>query len=284
MNEIYLPTDIAHTHTEFCGCATRHSETLQRYEATRRDFLRKALLTGTTAMLLPFLAEEEAEADLFKPSADEQRKLGQQAAADILKKYPEVKDSRAESFRKVGDRIVSAMGNQKGPWDYSFRVIESKEVNAFALPGGPMFMYTGLIDRLKSADELAAVTGHETQHVRLEHWAKKQRNETERSVGLGALLGIFHAGSTAQTVIGGLNGLYSLKFSRGEEDQADAGGLLYMDKAGYDPQGMIDLFNTLKAASGGKGGGPEFLSDHPLTDVRIKKAKERIAKLKAQHR
>ena len=267
-----------------CGCVrTYPAEAIKRYEDSRRDFLRKALMTGTAAALLPFIAEAEAEADLFKPSVADQKKLGLQASAEILKKYPEVKDSRATSFRRVGERLVEAMGDKRGPWDYSFRVLKSDEVNAFALPGGPMFINTGLIDRIKSADELAGVTAHETQHVRLEHWAKQQASQQERGLGLGLLLGLFKAGGTAQAVVGSLNSIWTLKFSRGDEDAADSNGLNVMYGAGYDPEGLIDLFNTLKAASGGKGGGaPEFFSTHPLTDNRIKKAKERIAKLKAQ--
>ncbi len=267
-----------------CGCiCTYTTEAMQRYEDSRREFLRKAMMTGTAAALLPLIAEEEAEADFLKPSVDDQRKLGQQAAADVLKKYPEVTDSRAVAFRKVGDRLVNAMGSTRGPWDYSFRVVQSSEINAFALPGGPMFIFTGLIDRIKSADELAAVTAHETQHVRLEHWAKQQKSQQERSIGLGVLLGIFHAGQTAQVLASSLNSLYSLKFSRNEEDAADSNGLNVMNRAGYDPNGMLDLFNTLKSASGGKSGGaPEFLSTHPLTDTRIRRTKDRIAKMKGK--
>ena len=78
---------------------------------------------------------------------------------------------------------------------------------------------------------------------------------------------------------GELENLYSLKFSRGDEDQADAGGLDDMVRSGYNPNGMLDLFNTLLAASGGKENGPGFLSDHPLTKDRIKKTQQRIAKL-----
>lgn len=251
-------------------------EPVARYGYSRRDLLRVTLVGGVGLATFP-LFEEDAHADIFKPSASDQIKLGNDAAKQVLDKYKEVNDSRAREFTRVGNKLVDALSKKdQGPWEYKFRMIESKEINAFALPGGNMFMFTGLMDRMRSASELAAVTGHEMTHVRKEHWANAYAGQQKRALGVGLLLGVTRANSAVQALAGGLEQLYSLKFSRGEEDQADAGGLQNMVAAGFDPHGMLDLFKTLQKASGGKSGGPEFLSDHPLTSARVKNTEERI--------
>lgn len=274
-------------HAAGCGCeraAEFMAAPLAQYHYSRRDLLTKALAGGVTLAALPLL-HDEAEAQLFsKPSPQQQIQMGEQAAAQVLQKYPEVKDSRATEFNRVGQKLREALPPaDRDTWHFSYRVVQSNELNAFALPGGPMFMFTGLMDRIKSSSELAAVTGHEMTHVRKQHWANAYANQQKRSLGLGVLLGVFHAGAVGQTIAGVGNQLYSLKFSRGEEDQADAGGLENMVAAGFNPHGMLDLFNTLQQASGGRSSNPAFLSDHPLTSERIRNTQKRIAKLEAQN-
>jgi predicted Zn-dependent protease len=232
-----------------------------------------ALLAATPAAVTP------ADAALFKPSQQDQIKLGDQASRDVMRKYRVINDSRARRVEDVGNRLVSALSpKDRGPWNYRFYLIDSKEVNAFALPGGNMFIFTGLYDRLKSEDELAAVMGHEMTHVRKEHWANAAAKQQERQAGLLVILGITRAGRGWQNVAGLADSLISLKYSRSEEDQADDLGLQDMVAAGYNPRGMLDLFHTLQSAGGG-GGGPAFLADHPLTKQRIDRTEDRIDKL-----
>ncbi len=275
-----------HVHAAGCGCeraAEFMAAPLAQYHYSRRDLLTKALAGGLTLAALPLL-NEKAQADALRPSAQQQIQMGEQAAAQVLQKYPEVKDSRAAEFNRVGQKMREALAPQdRDTWHFSYRVVQSNELNAFALPGGPMFMFTGLMDRIKSSSELAAVTGHEMTHVRKQHWANAYASQQKRALGLGVLLGVLHAGAVGQTLAGVGNQLYSLKFSRGEEDQADAGGLENMVAAGFNPHGMLDLFNTLQQASGGRSSSPAFLSDHPLTSERIRNTQKRIAKLEAQN-
>jgi predicted Zn-dependent protease len=247
----------------------------RRPHISRRLLLKTALAGGSVAVL--GTAGGACRADIFTPSVADQKKVGQQAAQQILQKYPEVHDERARHFQRVGARLVDALpARDRSTWDFSFHVLNSKEINAFALPGGPMFMFTGLMDRVHSDDELAAVTGHEMTHVRKQHWAKAAAKEQERSLLGGVILGVTHAGRIWQLVAGGLNTVIGLKYSRTEEDEADAGGLQNMVDAGYDPHGMLALFHTLQAAGGGGGGMPGFLSDHPLTSERIRRTQQRI--------
>lgn len=254
----------------------------------RRRFLRDAGLAGLGMAALPLLLPPAAQAGgLFAAaSPDDQKKIGDQAAAQVLTQYHEVFDHRASHFNAIGQRLVRALpASDRSTWAYKFHVLDSPTVNAFALPGGNMFMFTGLYKLLPTDDALAGVTGHEMTHVRLQHWAKANAKQQERQAGIGLLLGIFHAGSAAQSIAGLADSAIGKKFSRGEEDQADQGGLQNMVAAGYNPQGMIQLFQALEKVSGNGGGGigGDFLSDHPLTSDRIKHTQDRIASLQSAH-
>ena len=262
-----------------CKFGPQSADRAQRVHESRRLFLKTAFAGGIAAAVTT-VADRPSRADLFKPSVAQQKTVGQQAAQQVLQKYHEVNDSRARHFDRLGARLVDALSaRDRQTWRYEFHVLDSKEINAFALPGGPMFMFTGLMDRVRSDDELAAVTGHEMTHVRKQHWARAAAKQQERSTLLGVLLGLTRAGQGWQMAAGAINTVIGLKYSRGEEDEADAGGLQNMVDAGYDPQGMLDLFHTLQTASNGRGSAPEFLSDHPLTSDRIRKTQQRIDRL-----
>ena len=264
------------------------NESQEPLSESRRQFLSRTALVGVGIAMAPLLlAPRAAEAGgLFAaPSPSDQKKVGDQAAQQVLQKYHEVFDARARHFNMVGQRLVRALPpSDRSTWDFKFHVLDSNEVNAFALPGGNMFMFTGLYKILSTDDALAAVTGHEMTHVRKQHWAQASEKTQERQAGIGILLGLFHAGRAAQTIAGLADSAIGLKFSRGEEDQADEGGLQNLVAAGYNPEGMIQLFNALAKVSGnGNSIGGDFLSDHPLTSDRIKHAQQRIAVLRSTH-
>jgi len=230
-------------------------------------------------IVLSGAAAAPARADMFTPSEKDQIRLGNQAAAEVMRKYRVVNDSRAARVEDVGRRLVDALPpKDRGPWDYRFHLIDSKEINAFALPGGNVFMFTGLYNRLKTEDELAAVMGHELTHVRKEHWAHMAGAQAKRQAGLAVILGLSHAGSAWQNVASLADSMLTLRYSRKDEDQADAGGLQDMVTAGYNPEGMLGLFQILQESAGG-GGGPSFLQDHPLTSTRIQHTRDRINQL-----
>ena len=256
---------------------------MERERLGRRQFLRNAALAGLGIAAAPLLLPAGARADgLFAAaSPDDQKKVGDQAALQVLKQYHEVFDGRATHFNRIGQRLVHALPqSDQQTWDYRFHVLDSKEVNAFALPGGNMFMFTGLYQLLPTDDALAGVTGHEMTHVRLQHWAKANAKQQEREAGMTLLLGLFHASRQVQSLAGLADSAVGLKFSRTEEDQADQGGLQNMVAAGFNPQGMIQLFQTLEKVSGNGGSmAGDFLSDHPLTSDRIKHTQDRIAAL-----
>ena len=179
------------------------------------------------------------------------RKVGDQAAQQVLKQYPEVHDARARHFNQIGQRLGSGRFPlpNKAPGISAFMCWTAKKSTPSPCPAATCSCSPGLYKLLTTDDALAGVTGHEMTHVRKQHWAQAYAKQQEREAGIGLLLGLFHAGQAVQTVAGLADNAIGLKFSRGEEDQADAGGLEDMVAAGYNPQGMIQLFQTLEKVS-----------------------------------
>ncbi|MFZ4508686.1 MAG: M48 family metallopeptidase [Fimbriimonas sp.] len=217
-------------------------------------------------------------ADIFRPSKADQVKLGLQASEQIRKKEKVLPDSdiRVKTLRRLGEAVLRTFVDKDVPWKYTFDVVESKEVNAFALPGGPTFFYTGLLDRMATEDELIGVLGHELTHVRKEHWARGYGEQQKRQLGLALLLGLTKANDqAAQAAVLADGLLFTLPFSRRYEYEADEGGYTMMTKAGYNPKGLTTTFEMLAKASGG-GKPPEWLSTHPADTGRIKRIQQRI--------
>ncbi len=222
-----------------------------------------------------------ASADPFKPGKGDQVKLGQRAAEDIRKKEKVLPatDERVKTLRRVASRLLAVIDDGKDPWQYSFDVIDNKQVNAFALPGGPTFFFTGLLDRLSTEDQLAGVLAHELTHVRREHWAYAYRDSQQRALGLNLLLIFTRANNNVAGIASIANDLiFELPFSRKHETESDEQGMDMMIKAGYNPEGIKEVFEILAKASGG-GKPPEFLSTHPNDKNRVKHLDDRIKKL-----
>jgi predicted Zn-dependent protease len=149
-------------------------------------------------------------------------------------------------------------------WPYQFHVIPAADINAFALPGGPIFVNLGTIQAADNEGELAGVLAHEMSHVYMQHSAKQAPKATVAQIiaGLaGAVLPQSGAGNLARMGIQfGAGGLL-MKYSRKDEAQADSVGAIIMYRAGYNPKSMADFFQKLEEKYGA--GGPQFLSDHP---------------------
>src|SRR5688500_9444623 len=215
-----------------------------------------------------------SSAEIDKAAAQEYRKVIAQAQQ---KGTLDRNSSHVARVRNVMNRIVSQVGAfrpdaQRWPWEV--HVIQENQLNAWAMPGGKMVVYSGLIERLKLADdELAAIMGHEIAHSLREHARERVSREMATSLGVaigGALLGL---GDLGQTVAGTLvNVTFNLPHSRAHETEADRIGVELAARAGYDPHAAVTLWEKMAQASGG--GGPEFLSTHPspgnrLADLRV---------------
>ena len=199
-------------------------------------------------------------------SRDQQRQLGLQVAAQVYQQMPVLPDSSPETqyIQALGKRLVDTIPANRS-WPFQFHVIQQKEINAFALPGGPMFVNIGTITAADNEAQLAGVMAHEIAHVYMQHSAKQQDKASllQGLAGLagaaaGALGGM--AGTLAQAGIQIGAGTVMLKYSRGDESQADAVGAIILWKAGINPVALADFFQKLQAQGGN---GPQFLSDHP---------------------
>jgi Zn-dependent protease with chaperone function len=199
-------------------------------------------------------------------SREDQKKLGFQATQVIYKQLPLLPDSSPETryVRQLGQRLVSTIPPENS-WPFDFHVVAQKEINAFALPGGEMFVNLGTLVAAQSDAQLAGVMAHEMAHVYMQHSAKQMQKAqiTQGLAGLaGAILGNKGGtlGSLGQIGVQVGAGMVMLKYSRSDEAQADEVGAMIMQRTRYNPQALADFFKTLEAQGGT---GPQFLSDHP---------------------
>lgn len=241
--------------------------------------MKRTALASILALTTLFAAP--GQADMFKPSKADQVKLGNRASAEIQKKEKVLPDSdrRVRLLREIAGKLLSSNPDgPKEPWEYTFDVIDNKAVNAFALPGGPIYFYTGLIDKFETEDQMAAVLAHELVHIRKEHWARAYADQQKRALGLSLILILLNANRTVTDIASISNELLvTLPYARRDETQSDDIGFDMMVKAGYNPQGMVEVFQILRdAAKGGKP--PEFISTHPDDKNRINRIADKIKK------
>ena len=220
-------------------------------------------------------------------SKDKQKALGMQAATEVYQKMPILPDDSPETqyIRHLGRKLANTIPPENA-WPFEFHVIPQKDINAFALPGGQMFVNVGTILAAKNEAELAGVMGHEMAHVYMQHSAKQQDKAQQTSViaGLASVLLGQTIGSKGGGLVGQLGNMgiqmgaqgLMMKHSRSDESQADAVGTIVLYKAGYNPQGMVDFFATMGAASGGKAPA-QFFSSHPNPENRQQAIAKEIA-------
>jgi len=211
------------------------------------------------AALLVCAPLPSAHAGMFSISPDKEKKLGQQAGADIEKSAPIVTGPVADWVNRIGQRLVKVSNPE---FKYSFHVIDSPEINAFCLPGGHVFVYTGLRKVVKTDDELASVLAHEITHAELHHYAKQYSKTSKRETFLGIASIFVPMGALGQTVLGLGDAAFSAHYSRGDEAQADREGAARMKRAGFDPNAMVTVLTRLANEDSGDGL-DKWLSDHP---------------------
>lgn len=178
-------------------------------------------------------------------------------------------------IRQMGERIAKAAGQNGATWEFVV-FDDDKTVNAFALPGGKVGVYTGLIKLSGSDDEIAAVMGHEVAHVILQHGNERvSQNLAAQMLGVGVQIGVRNKDEQTQQLamlaynVGTQVGVL-LPYSREHEREADKIGLLYAAKAGYDPRAAVTFWQKMQQASGGQQP-PQFLSTHPSHEDRIQR-------------
>ncbi|MFM8532391.1 MAG: M48 family metalloprotease [Acidimicrobiia bacterium] len=224
----------------------------------------------------------------FTPQQDVQ--IGQEAAAEVRKEYPIITDDQVESYLdRLGDRLVEAAPRElNNPvFNYSFTPVNLKDINAFALPGGPMFVNRGMIEAAGSEAEVAGVMAHELAHVLLRHGTANATKTQGFQIGAlaGAISGAVVGGGWGELISQGSQfglGTWLMKYSRDYEKQADLVGAQIMARAGYDPRELARMFETI--AKQGGNGGPQWLSSHPNPGNRTQYINAEAAQLRVSPR
>jgi Zn-dependent protease with chaperone function len=202
----------------------------------------------------------------------DQEVAGLKAMDQVYKQMPVLPDSSpvTQYVQELGRKLVPVIPADKS-WPYQFHVIPEKEINAFALPGGPIFINLGTIQAADNEAELAGVMAHEMSHIYMQHSAKQAVKASlfQGILGiLGSLLPGNKAGAIARLGVQIGAGTILLKYSREDEAQADAVGAIIMYDAGFNPRAMAEFFQKLEQ-QGGSGNGLQFLSDHPNPGNRV---------------
>lgn len=230
-----------------------------------------------TLLLNPLvaIAQTEVKPPNNKYKIEDDLKLGREAAVEAEKQFPVLNDAPATRYlESVGRRLVANIPRQfqQPAFRYSFKIVNARDINAFALPGGPMYVNRGMIEAAKNEGEMAGVMAHEIAHVALRHGTAqmtKMNNPWNQALGIGAIIGGAILGGETGAGIGAAlyMGFVVLPYSRDNETQADILGSRILADAGYDPRDLANMFRTIEKESG-SGGGPSWLSTHPAPQKR----------------
>ncbi len=257
-----------------CGCAG----------IGRRSFT-GLLLAGAAAPAWALAPEcRRSVATKFVPAAQVEGAAQQQYAelvgqARTQRALVPDNDPQVERLRYIAARMVPltpACNDRARDWKWEVNLLNSKQINAFCMPGGKIAFFSGILTTLKlNDDEVAMIMGHEVAHALLEHARERMAKSAGTSIGLrmgAALLGLGGVGDMAAQ---GAASVLSLKYGRSDESEADALGLVLAAKAGYDPRAGVSLWQKMGAATGGKAP-PQWLSTHPAGSSRIKEIQGRL--------
>lgn len=238
--------------------------------------------------LVPFVAiavfvsvVAHARAQISLVSVEQEIEIGQQANAQIRKEVPEVRDGEVGAYvRRIGERLARQATGPKYP--YSVSIADYREINAFALPGGPVWIHRGVLHAATNESQVAGVLAHEVAHIAQRHAADQLSKGMMANLGLGllgAVLGNGGGANAAQMAAAFLTNGVFLKFSRDDEREADLVGLQLMRRAGWDGRGMVELFEILQREARRNPSSVElFFSSHPSPQDRIARLQTEVAR------
>ena len=240
-----------------------------------RNALRKSSAFVVVALSISLLgAQTRIVPPDNKYDVKEDVRLGREAAAEAERQLPLLRNDFVTSYIEGrGERLVAAIPDEfrHSEFRYTFKVVNVREINAFALPGGPMYLNRGMIEAARTEGEMVSVMAHELSHVALRHGTAQASKATKYGLGqlAGAVLGTIIGGNVGAIVAQGTQfglGAAFLRFGREYERQADLLGSQMMARAGYDPREMANMFQTIQKQGGS--GGPEWLQSHPNPENR----------------
>jgi beta-barrel assembly-enhancing protease len=234
--------------------------------SNKRRLIAWLALIALCVMPVSLVAQTQIKYHSNKYKIQDDVQLGRQAAQQAEQQYPLLNDGNVSNYvERVGSRLVAAIPSQfqHPEFQYFFKVVNARDINAFALPGGPMYVNRGMIEAARSEGEMAGVMAHEISHVALRH-GTAQATKGQKYGLLAGIAGI------AGTILGGPQvgqlaqapfAVYFLKFSREYETEADILGAQILAQAGYDPRDLANMFRTIERQGGGSSGG--WFSSHP---------------------
>lgn len=214
-------------------------------------------------------------------SPDQEIVMGLQAVPEMERQYGGLAsdDARQQRVYGIGTSLIQKSVASKTDWRYDFHVLADPDtVNAFALPGGQVFITRGLLDKLKTDDQVAGVLAHEITHVIARHGAQKLA-KMQLAQGLSSAAVVASDNYSAGQMVQMVGQMVGMKYGREDELESDSFGVRIMHEAGYDPHAMIEVMKILEASSGGGRNQPEFFSTHPNPENRIQRIEEAIRKL-----
>lgn len=274
-----------------CGCMTAPAVsgcmTRPAVAVSRRAFLKGLAAAGTT---MPLAGCKQADigwlARMLVPP-DTEAELGQQAFQQIMRDTPVLRDRRVQArVGEIGESIVRASNTPYAAW--RFVVFDSEQANAFALPGGYVGVFSGMLRVTANDDQLSAVLGHEVGHVNARHGAERMVTEHFITLALRLLATLLALGDVQippelLVALGASAAELGIvrPFSRMQELEADALGLEYMADAGYDPGEAVAFWRRMQALTGEGGQPPHFLATHPSNERRIEELLERLPELES---
>ncbi|ETX03242.1 MAG: hypothetical protein ETSY1_00795 [Candidatus Entotheonella factor] len=246
----------------------------KRFVRLRSGLLWSALILGVLIIFACETVPITGRSQLMLMSEPEEMQLGLTAYREILSQENLSQSRRVNAMvERVGKRIAAVSNRPNFEWE--FRVIDKDQANAFALPGGKVAVYTGILKYTQTEAGLAVVMGHEVAHALARHGAERMSQSMLANTGLNALGAI--AGVQNPGVMQAISLAYGvgveLPFGRSQESEADRIGLVLMAKAGYDPREAIPFWQRMSAGKG-EGGPPQFLSTHPSGETRIRQLQE----------
>lgn len=222
--------------------------------------------------LVPAEQVEQAAQQQYAQMRDDARKKG----ALLPDNNPQVIRLRAIAKRIIP--FAQGWNPRAADWQWEVNVLDSKELNAFCMPGGKIAFYTGILDQLKlTDDEVAMVMGHEMAHALREHARERMGKQSATKLGANLISSLLGLGSTGDALLNMGSQLLTLKFSRENESEADLVGMELAARAGYDPRAGLSLWQKMGAAA--KGAPPQWLSTHPSGNTRIQDIQANLPKV-----
>jgi Zn-dependent protease with chaperone function len=260
-------------------------EGTMRLQKVQKQLFAFFLMAGFWLSPVAAIAQTSVSAPKNKYKVQDDIELGRKTAVQVEQKYPILSDEDATRYvERVGRRLVAAIPPQfqQPAFDYEFRVVNASDINAFALPGGPMYVNRGMIEAARNEGEMAGVMAHEISHVALRHSTAQATKQSSAGSVLGQL-GLILGGAVLGGQTGAQAGAYAAaawmtKYSREFESQADVLGARIMADAGYDPRDLANMFQTIAQQGGSRG--PEWLSSHPDPGNRYQKINQEASKLR----